>query len=214
MKPGPLRSPGRQACTQRKAQTLSPVLAAPSLLKRREREKKGHAKNVITITSSKKHTHAQNSALKCFTDLSCLLAAPVTTGTTRDTFASKRVKQLTYQSYAPLALTTLLALARAVRAKHGLAAIAVVHRLGAVPIGEESILVAVAAPHRQAAWRGGEEALELCKEKVEIWKLEEFEDGEEQGGGGGVWRANRDGHVGVKVEAEADDEASIEAGRM
>lgn len=70
------------------------------------------------------------------------------------------------------------------------------HRLGVVPVGQESVLIAVSAPHRQAAWSAGEEALELCKEKTEIWKLEEFE-GEE-----GVWRANRDGAVGVKVEKE------------
>ena len=59
-------------------------------------------------------------------------------------------------------------------------------------IGEESILIVVAAPQRQAAWRAGEEALERGKEDVEIWKLEEF-GGEE----GGVWRANRDGKEGV-----------------
>lgn len=68
-----------------------------------------------------------------------------------------------------------------------------VHRLGVVPIGEESILIAVSAPHRQAAWRAGEEALEECKSRVEVWKREEFE-GEE-----GVWRANRDGLKGVEV---------------
>ena len=63
-----------------------------------------------------------------------------------------------------------------------------------MPIGQESILIAVSAPHRQAAWKAGEDALEDVKEKVEIWKLEEF-GGEE----GGVWRANRDGAVGVRV---------------
>ena len=57
--------------------------------------------------------------------------------------------------------------------------------MGSVPIGEESIVIAVSSPHRQAAWRAGEEALEECKAKVEIWKLEKFE-GEEEG----VWRAN------------------------
>ncbi|KAK7731295.1 Molybdopterin synthase catalytic subunit [Botryosphaeria dothidea] len=108
---------------------------------------------------------------------------------------------LTYTSYAPLALTTLLGLARAVRAAHALTAVAVAHRLGTVPIGEESILIAVSAPHRQAAWRGGEEALEVCKEKVEIWKLEEFADEE-----GGVWRANRDGAMGVRVGGEEEEE--------
>lgn len=87
----------------------------------------------------------------------------------------------------------MLGIARDVRARHGLRGVALVHRLGAVPIGEESILIAVSAPHRQAAWRAGEEALERCKDSVEVWKREEFE-GEE-----GVWRANRDGAVGEKV---------------
>ena len=87
----------------------------------------------------------------------------------------------------------MLKLAKDVKSKHGLTGIALIHRLGIVPIGEESILIAVSSPHRQAAWRAGEEALEVCKEKVEVWKLEEFEEG------GGVWRANRDGQVGVKV---------------
>lgn len=68
-----------------------------------------------------------------------------------------------------------------------------IHRLGTCPIGEESILIAVSAPHRKAAWDAGEECLEMVKEKAEIWKLETFEGGE------GVWRANRDGQRGVRV---------------
>lgn len=85
-------------------------------------------------------------------------------------------------------------IARSVKEEHSLTAISIIHRLGIVPIGEESILIAVSAPHRQAAWRGGEEALEECKERVEVWKLEEF-----GGDEGGVWRANRDGATGVRV---------------
>ena len=90
-------------------------------------------------------------------------------------------------------MQTLLGIARGVKEKYGLQGIAMVHRLGTVPIGEESIIIAVSAPHRTEAWRAGEEALELCKEKVEVWKMEEFEGGE------GVWRANRDGAVGERV---------------
>jgi molybdopterin synthase catalytic subunit len=78
--------------------------------------------------------------------------------------------------------------------KHAVTGIAMIHRLGTVPIGEESILIAVSTPHRKAAWLAGEESLELCKEKVEVWKLEEF-GGEEPG----LWRANRDGQAGVPV---------------
>lgn len=107
-------------------------------------------------------------------------------GTTRDNFDSKPVQSLTYTSYAPLAVNTMLTIAKAIHSKHSLTGISMVHRLGKVPVGEESILIAVSAPHRQEAWRAGEEALEECKEKVEVWKREDFDDG-------GVWRANRDG---------------------
>lgn len=103
-----------------------------------------------------------------------------------------------------MALQTLISIARSIKEKHSLTAIAMVHRLGVVPIGEESILIAVSSPHRQAAWRAGEEALEECKHRAEIWKLEEF-DGE--GSEAGVWRANRDGKMGVKVESDKDEGA-------
>ena len=84
--------------------------------------------------------------------------------------------------------------------EEGITKISISHRLGLVPIGEESIVIAVSAPHRHAAWKAGEEALEECKAKVEIWKWEEFEDGDEnedenENKGGedkekGTWRAN------------------------
>ncbi|KAK5633909.1 hypothetical protein RRF57_009623 [Xylaria bambusicola] len=119
-------------------------------------------------------------------------------GTTRDSFAGKPVKELQYSAYAPLALKTMLSLCKDVVARHGLKGIAMIHRLGTVPIGEESILIAVSAPHRQAAWRAGEEALEDCKRHVEVWKREEFE------GEGGVWRANRDGIPGQKITGNGE----------
>lgn len=89
----------------------------------------------------------------------------------------------------------MLSICKDIHCRHGLKGIAMIHRLGTVPIGEESILIAVSAPHRQAAWRAGEEALEECKAKVEVWKKEEFE-GEE-----GIWRANRDGIMGQRTES-------------
>jgi len=92
-----------------------------------------------------------------------------------------------------------MTICKALVEKHALKGIAMIHRLGVVPIGEESILIAVSSPHRQAAWRAGEEALEECKAKVEVWKREEFQGGE------GVWRANRDGIAGHRVDNIADD---------
>lgn len=89
----------------------------------------------------------------------------------------------------------MMAICESMHEKHGLVAVCMIHRLGTVPIGEESILICVSSAHREAAWRAGEEALEECKEKVEVWKLEEF-GGEE----GGIWRANRDGAAGVRLD--------------
>ncbi|KAL7275401.1 Molybdopterin synthase catalytic subunit [Rhizina undulata] len=114
-------------------------------------------------------------------------------GTTRATFDSRAVSHLSYSAYIPLALRTLQTIASIILTKHSLISIAIVHRLGDVPIGEESILIAVSSPHRAEAWRAGEEALEEVKRQAEIWKLETFVDG------GEVWRANRDGEKGVRV---------------
>ncbi|KAL8863620.1 MAG: hypothetical protein Q9178_000303 [Gyalolechia marmorata] len=130
------------------------------------------------------------------TSLASFSHADKTLGTTRDNFDGKPVTHLEYSSYSPLALRTMFSIAQAVKQKHALTAITMAHRLGVVPIAEESILIAVSAPHRHAAWTGGQEALEMCKEKVEVWKLEEF-----GGDEGGVWRANRDGARGVPLDS-------------
>ncbi|OQO00629.1 hypothetical protein B0A48_13119 [Cryoendolithus antarcticus] len=103
---------------------------------------------------------------------------------------------------SPSAGAIVLFAARSIKSAHNLVAIAITHRLGVVPIGEESVLVAVSSPHRKAAWLAGEDCLEKVKERVEIWKEEWFEDG-------GVWRANRDGAAGVKV-ADTQERTSEE----
>ncbi|KAJ5306368.1 hypothetical protein PENANT_c017G05748 [Penicillium antarcticum] len=110
-------------------------------------------------------------------------------GTTRDTFEGRPVSQLSYTAYPALALKTLARIAEAAVEAHSLVGISIAHRLGVVPIGEASIAIAVSSGHRGAAWRAGEEVLEACKEKAEIWKREEFVDG------GMEWRDNaeRDG---------------------
>ncbi|RAH84779.1 Molybdopterin biosynthesis MoaE, partial [Aspergillus japonicus CBS 114.51] len=107
-------------------------------------------------------------------------------GTTRDTFGARAVAQLSYTAYPPLALKTLAQIAEAAVRAHGLLGVAIAHRLGDVPIGESSIAIAVSAGHRGAAWRAGEEVLERCKARAEIWKREVFVDG------GGEWRENRE----------------------
>ncbi|KAJ5116332.1 Molybdopterin synthase catalytic subunit [Penicillium angulare] len=118
-------------------------------------------------------------------------------GTTRDTFEGRAVSQLSYTCYPPLAMKTLTAIAEDAIRTHDLKGVSIAHRMGVVPIGEASITIAVSAGHRGAAWRAGEEVLEACKEKAEIWKREEFVDG------GKEWRANADRDAeGKLVEGE------------
>lgn len=107
-------------------------------------------------------------------------------GTTRDTFESRPVAQLSYTSYPPLALKSMRRIAEEAVTTHGLTGLVIEHRLGVVPVGEASIAIAVSSGHRAAAWAAGEEVLERCKEGVEIWKREEFVDG------GACWRENRE----------------------
>ncbi|CAI7591311.1 unnamed protein product [Penicillium pancosmium] len=111
-------------------------------------------------------------------------------GTTRDTFEGRSVSQLSYTTYPPLALKTLTEIAEAAVEKHQLLGVSIAHRMGTVPIGEASIAIAV-------SWRAGEEILEACKERAEIWKREEFLDG------GMEWRANADRDAEGKLKNSA-----------
>ncbi|KAI9374069.1 Molybdopterin synthase catalytic subunit [Aspergillus egyptiacus] len=123
-------------------------------------------------------------------------------GTTRDTFENRAVAQLSYTTYPQLALKTLEKIARDAVEKYGLRGVYIAHRLGVVPVKEASIVVAISAGHRGEAWRGAEEILEIVKEKVEVWKREEFVDGEME------WRENRErdssGNPVSKGEAEKE----------
>jgi len=63
---------------------------------------------------------------------------------------------------------------------------AIHHRLGIVPVGEPSVVIAVSSPHRKAAFVACEMILEEVKLKVQIWKKEYYEgQGEEA-----EWKAN------------------------
>ncbi|KAF3924244.1 hypothetical protein ABW21_db0204270 [Orbilia brochopaga] len=124
-------------------------------------------------------------------------AVVVFIGTTRDNFEGKPITTLEYTTYAPLALCSLSSIVVNLKSANdsNLHAISITHRLGIVPIGEDSVVIALSTSHRAEAWRIAEECLELVKDKVEIWKREWFVDG-------GIWRANRDGAKGEVVDSD------------
>jgi molybdopterin synthase catalytic subunit/molybdopterin converting factor small subunit len=88
------------------------------------------------------------------------------------------VLQLTYTAYRPMACAALQRIASDLeQATPGLR-VAIVHRLGEIPIGEPSVAIATAARHRAAAYDASRQALERLKSEVPIWKLERYSDGE------------------------------------
>jgi molybdopterin synthase catalytic subunit len=76
-----------------------------------------------------------------------------------------------------MALAKMEEIAAELHRKFSIGRIAMVHRLGRIEIGEPSVLIVVAAPHRAAAFEACRYAIDTLKKTVPIWKKEFFEDG-------------------------------------
>jgi molybdopterin synthase catalytic subunit len=88
---------------------------------------------------------------------------------------TREVDRLDYEAYAEMAQAQLERIAAEAVARHGLCAAAVEHRIGEVPLGEASVIVAVSAPHREEAFAGAREIIDHLKLQAPIWKREEGE---------------------------------------
>ena len=91
--------------------------------------------------------------------------------------AGARVEGLEYEAFEPMAIAVLGQFADEIAARFGVERLAIVHRTGAVPPGETSILVVAAAPHRDAAFEAARYAIDETKARAPIWKAERFVDG-------------------------------------
>jgi MoaE-MoaD fusion protein len=87
-------------------------------------------------------------------------------GTTRD------VERLDYEAYEEMAERRIARILIECAERHGLEATAAAHRVGSVPLGEASVVVAVSAAHREEAFAGAREAIDRIKAEVPIWKRE------------------------------------------
>ena len=85
---------------------------------------------------------------------------------------------LEYEAYAPMAVREMEKLIDRARAEFEIAHIGIVHRLGKLGIGETSVVISVAAPHRRAAFEACEWLIKELKRTVPIWKKEVYADGE------------------------------------
>ncbi|KAJ4824117.1 Molybdopterin synthase catalytic subunit [Turnera subulata] len=104
-------------------------------------------------------------------------------GTTRDTFQGKVVVELRYEAYVPMAIRQIKSICSSARSSWNIHSIAVVHRLGSVPVGETSVFIAVSAVHRVDALDACKYAIDELKASVPIWKKEVYANGE-------VWKEN------------------------
>ena len=100
-------------------------------------------------------------------------------GTTRLQSRGRTVLHLDYEAYEEMAEQVMAEIAAELAERYDLCAIAIHHRTGRVQIGEASVAIAVAAPHRQDALSACKDAIDTLKERVPLWKKEAYEGGEE-----------------------------------
>ena len=99
-------------------------------------------------------------------------------GYAREWTKGRRTVHLIYEAYPAMALSELHRLGREAHEKFQIAYLGIVHRTGRLEIGETSVVIAVGAPHRRAAFEACEWAIRELKRTVPIWKKEVFADGE------------------------------------
>lgn len=99
-------------------------------------------------------------------------------GVVRGRDGPRRVLHLEYEAYPEMAERKLKEIVAEVRARWPVADVALHHRVGRVGVGEASLVVAVAAPHRREAFAACRYAVDRIKEIAPIWKKEVFPDGE------------------------------------
>jgi molybdopterin synthase catalytic subunit len=107
-------------------------------------------------------------------------------GTTRNENVGRRVVRLEYEAFAGMATKEMRKLATQARRRWPLTRVAMVHRIGVVPVGESSVGIAVSAGHRTEAFEACHWLIDRLKEIVPIWKKEHFR-------GGTVWIGEQQG---------------------
>ncbi|REF35495.1 molybdenum cofactor biosynthesis protein MoaE [Thermasporomyces composti] len=97
-------------------------------------------------------------------------------GTVRQDDGGRAVKTLAYEAH-PNAVPALRRVAEAVAAAYPVCAVAAVHRVGELAVGETAVVVGVAAPHRAEAFAACRRLIDDLKATVPLWKHQRFSDG-------------------------------------
>ena len=99
------------------------------------------------------------------------------TGVVRNHADGRAVTHLEYEAYAGMAEDRMRAIAEEAMARFGATAVAAVHRIGTLQVGEPSVVVAASAHHREAAFRACQFTIDTLKAHAPIWKKEHGPDG-------------------------------------
>ncbi len=99
-------------------------------------------------------------------------------GFVRQWTKERETEYLVYEAYEPMALKEMEKLIERAHERFEIENVGIVHRLGRLEIGETSVVIAVAAPHRRAAFEACEWLIKELKRTVPIWKKEVYRDGE------------------------------------
>ena len=100
-------------------------------------------------------------------------------GVVRDQNRGRTVVRLEYEAYEEMALPLMEEIAAEARRRWPITQVRLVHRVGTLAVGEASVAVAVASPHRDEAFAACRYAIDTLKATVPIWKKEFYADGEE-----------------------------------
>ena len=98
-------------------------------------------------------------------------------GVVRDSNRGRQVRGIEYHAFEEMALTEMGRIEKDCLARWPGIAVEIVHRLGRLDVGEASVLIAVAAPHRAEGFAALRHAIDRLKETVPIWKKEIYADG-------------------------------------
>jgi molybdopterin synthase catalytic subunit len=99
-------------------------------------------------------------------------------GIVRGTNQGKKVLFLEYEAYPEMATKMMERIGKEILETWGLSSVRMQHRVGRLNVGETSVVVVVAAPHRDDAFAACHYAIDRLKRIVPIWKKEVFDDGE------------------------------------
>ncbi len=104
-------------------------------------------------------------------------AVVVFLGTVRERSRGMQVTHLEYEAYAQMAEAKMRQIADGLETRHRPCRLALHHRVGDLSLGEVAVVIAAAAPHRDAAFAAAREAIDELKSVVPIWKKEHTADG-------------------------------------